>query len=72
MRSDDIELLDMNPAFGTPADMVLTSMAVPPVCVRPSVQMDGAAGSKEDDLTIRTLEVIRCAVHATQLQRRHD
>jgi DNA-directed RNA polymerase III subunit RPC1 len=31
---------------------------VPPVCIRPSIAMDGAQGSNEDDLTMRLREIV--------------
>jgi len=35
----------------------VTHLAVPPVCIRPSVEMD-SAGSNEDDLTMKLMQII--------------
>ena len=36
-----------------PEDLLMTYVPVPPVCIRPSVEMDSGAGTNEDDLTIK-------------------
>lgn len=41
-----------------PEDLILTRIAVPPSCIRPSVVNDLGGGSNEDDLTIKLSEVI--------------
>ncbi len=38
---------------GRPEDLVVTHIAVPPVAIRPSVEMDGA--SNEDDITMKLM-----------------
>ena len=45
-----------------PESMVITHLAVPPVCIRPSVEMESASGSNEDDLTMKLMQIIeaRC------------
>lgn len=48
----DAELLDM---AGRPEDLLVTALAVPPVVIRPSVEMDTGAGSNEDDCTMRLM-----------------
>eukprot|EP00792_Barthelona_sp_PAP020_P001570 TRINITY_DN1250_c0_g1_i1.p1 TRINITY_DN1250_c0_g1~~TRINITY_DN1250_c0_g1_i1.p1 ORF type:complete len:1453 (+),score=408.69 TRINITY_DN1250_c0_g1_i1:32-4390(+) len=57
IRQEDIKLLNMDPKFGHPKNFILNTVAVPPICIRPSVQMD-YRGSNEDDLTIRLADVI--------------
>ncbi|KCV73369.1 DNA-directed RNA polymerase III subunit RPC1 [Fonticula alba] len=54
----DVELLGMCPVEGRPEQLIWTHIPVPPVCIRPSVAMDAAAGSNEDDLTIKLMEII--------------
>lgn len=49
MSMDDCMLLALN---GRPEHLLLTHVPVPPVCIRPSVEMD-TGGSNEDDLTIK-------------------
>ena len=41
-----------------PEHMILTHLIVPPVSIRPSVIMDGASGSNEDDLTMKLNEIV--------------
>ena len=41
-----------------PESMVITHLAVPPVCIRPSVEMESASGSNEDDLTMKLMQII--------------
>ena len=36
-----------------PENLLMTYVPVPPVCIRPSVEMDSRAGTNEDDLTIK-------------------
>ena len=45
----DLELLDMP---GRPEDLVMTALPVPPLAIRPSVEMDIGGGSNEDDITM--------------------
>ncbi|XP_053196870.1 DNA-directed RNA polymerase III subunit RPC1 [Scomber japonicus] len=55
---EDITLLLMNPEAGKPADLILTRLLVPPVCIRPSVVSDLKSGTNEDDLTMKLTEII--------------
>lgn len=41
----DISLLLMNPSASTPADLLLTRIPVPPLCIRPSVVSDLKSGT---------------------------
>lgn len=50
----DLPLLDV---ACRPEHLLITCIAVPPVCIRPSVEMDSGAGSNEDDATTRLLAV---------------
>lgn len=52
---EDCELLDL---AGRPEDLLLTAIPVPPVCIRPSVEMDAGAGSNEDDLTVKLMQIV--------------
>ena len=56
--SDDIQFLLMNPLHGSPKDMILTRVPVPPVCIRPTVVNDLKSGTNEDDLTIKLTHII--------------
>lgn len=55
----DLLLLDLG---GRPENLLVTNVAVPPVCIRPSVEMDGGGGSNEDDVTVKMM-------HITQINR---
>jgi DNA-directed RNA polymerase III subunit RPC1 len=53
----DLEALGMDPDTTRPEDMLLRCVAVPPVCIRPSVCNDPSQGSTEDDLTIMLADI---------------
>lgn len=55
---EDVVLLLMNPEAGKPADLILTRLLVPPLCIRPSVVSDLKSGTNEDDLTMKLTEII--------------
>ena len=38
----------------------MTYVPVPPVCIRPSVEMESGAGTNEDDLTIKLQACTSC------------
>ena len=40
-----------------PEHLIVTHLAVPPVCIRPSVEME-SAGSNEDDITMKLMQII--------------
>ena len=52
---EDCELLDL---ATRPENLLLTHIPVPPVCIRPSVEMDAGAGSNEDDLTVKLMQIV--------------
>lgn len=64
MPDSDLDLIWADPVFGRPEHLILTHLLVPPVCVRPSVAMDGGGGSNEDDLTVK-LQVSRASVNGS-------
>jgi DNA-directed RNA polymerase III subunit RPC1 len=55
---EDVEFLLMSPAHGSPKDLILTRVPVPPVCIRPSVVSDLKSGTNEDDLTMKLTEIV--------------
>ncbi|KAF9349052.1 hypothetical protein BGX26_012591 [Mortierella sp. AD094] len=61
ITDEDCELLGMNPDNGRPEMYLWQNISVPPVCIRPSVQQDGA--SNEDDITVKLTEVIFTNAH---------
>ena len=50
ITAEDCILLDV---ADRPEYLIMTHIPVPPVCIRPSVEMDSGQGSNEDDLTVR-------------------
>jgi DNA-directed RNA polymerase III subunit RPC1 len=53
--------MGMNPDLGRPEMYLWQNIAVPPVCIRPSVQQDDT--SNEDDITVKLTEVIFTNAH---------
>ncbi|KDD75278.1 domain 1 of RNA polymerase Rpb1, partial [Helicosporidium sp. ATCC 50920] len=51
----DVALLDV---AGRPEHALVSVLPVPPVCIRPSVEMDGGAGSNEDDLSMKLMQIV--------------
>ncbi|XP_074647199.1 DNA-directed RNA polymerase III subunit RPC1-like [Tubulanus polymorphus] len=56
--NEDIPLLLMSTDSGHPRDLILQKIAVPPLCIRPSVVSDLKAGTNEDDITMKITEII--------------
>lgn len=54
----DVYLLNMNPKFVKPKDLIVTQVLVPPVCIRPTVELSNGK-TNEDDLTIKIYEILR-------------
>lgn len=55
---DDCEVLWLDPLVGRPENLILQTLLVPPVPIRPSVAMDVGGGSNEDDLTVKLQEIL--------------
>lgn len=54
----DIPLLGMTAKNATPANLIVTRVFVPPVCIRPSVVSEVKSGTTEDDLTMKQSEIL--------------
>ena len=54
----DVYFLNMNPKFVKPKDLIVTQILVPPVCIRPTVELSNGK-TNEDDLTIKIYEISR-------------
>lgn len=54
----DIPLLGMTSDNSNPANLIITRVFVPPVCIRPSVVSEIKAGTTEDDLTLKQTEML--------------
>lgn len=52
VRGTELELLDL---ACRPEHLLMSHLPVPPVCIRPSVEMDTGAGSNEDDITMKLM-----------------
>ena len=57
MDFEDLELIGMNSEYSRCERLILTHILVPPVCIRPSVQVSQGV-SNEDDLTVKLQEII--------------
>lgn len=58
ISAEDCELLGLRPDQGRPEEFIWQYLSVPPVCIRPSVQQDGA--SNEDDISVKLQEMATC------------
>jgi len=54
----DVYFLNMNPRFVKPKHLIVTQILVPPVCIRPTVELTNGK-TNEDDLTIKIYEILR-------------
>lgn len=54
----DVPLLGMTSENANPANLIVTRVFVPPVCIRPSVVSEIKAGTTEDDLTMKQSEIL--------------
>jgi DNA-directed RNA polymerase III subunit RPC1 len=52
ISDEDAELLDL---AGRPEHLIMTHLPVPPVCIRPSVELDAGGGTNEDDITMKLM-----------------
>ena len=64
IRDEDVPLFRMRPELCKPADLLITHMPAPPVCLRPSVATAG--DRSEDDLTAKLAEM---AFYNREIQR---
>ncbi len=58
ISDDDLRALNFDPIYARPEWMVITSLSVPPVSVRPSITLETGERS-EDDLTHKLVDIIR-------------
>ncbi|XP_066925897.1 DNA-directed RNA polymerase III subunit RPC1-like isoform X1 [Clytia hemisphaerica] len=58
ISDQDCPLIGMSPKNGRPESLIMTRIAVPPACIRPSVISDLQSGSNEDDITMKLTEII--------------
>ncbi|KAJ2501612.1 DNA-directed RNA polymerase II core subunit rpo21 [Coemansia sp. RSA 1972] len=65
ISDQDTEILGINPHYARPEWMVLSVMPVPPMAVRPSIQMDAMRPS-EDDLTHKLNDIMKANARLQQ------
>ena len=58
MQDKDLELIGMDPLHARPEWMILTSLPIPPVTMRPSITLETGERS-EDDLTHKLGDIVR-------------
>lgn len=63
---EECELLDL---AGRPEDLIISVVQVPPVCIRPSVEVDGGGGSNEDDITVKLGVTLTSFLYMLALER---
>lgn len=56
ISDEDCELLGLRPEYGRPEEYIWQYIVVPPTCIRPTVEQDGA--TNDDDLTTKLAEII--------------
>lgn len=59
MDNETCKLIGLNPITSRPEWMIITVLAVPPPCIRPSVTMEIGDGRGEDDLTHVLTNIIK-------------
>ena len=59
IRDEDIQLFHMDASLCKPADLLITHVPAPPVCIRPTVAVS-ANVRNEDDLTMQLAEMVYC------------
>eukprot|EP00537_Pseudo-nitzschia_pungens_P000576 CAMPEP_0172366942 /NCGR_PEP_ID=MMETSP1060-20121228/17645_1 /TAXON_ID=37318 /ORGANISM="Pseudo-nitzschia pungens, Strain cf. cingulata" /LENGTH=1400 /DNA_ID=CAMNT_0013090977 /DNA_START=167 /DNA_END=4369 /DNA_ORIENTATION=+ len=58
ITDEDCEVMWLDPLNGRPEMLVLESILVPPVPIRPGVKVEFGGGSNEDDLTVKLQEIL--------------
>merc|ERR1740139_1236270 len=66
MKEEDIKSLGMDVSWARPEWLMVQVLPVPPLHVRPSVNMGGGSGSSEDDLTHQLVNVIKSNIALKQ------
>jgi DNA-directed RNA polymerase III subunit RPC1 len=57
INDEDIVFFNMDSELCKPVDMIVTSIPVPPSCIRPTVQVSHGM-KNEDDLTVKLAEIV--------------
>ena len=60
ISDDDIQKLGMDVNVSRPSDMIVSTLVVPPVAIRPSVTVDDGSRTRgQDDLTIKLNDILK-------------
>lgn len=59
ISDEDCIILGLNPNYGRPEDMIHTIFPVPPVAIRPSIKIESASFTNEDDLTKKLVSIVK-------------
>jgi DNA-directed RNA polymerase beta' subunit len=59
ITDETVRVLGMDPKFSRPDWMIVTVLPVPPLAVRPAVEMD-EGGAAHDDLTFQLSDILKC------------
>ena len=59
MSDEEIEMLGMDCRYARPEWMIITVFPVPPLCVRPSVQMGSSGLRCQDDVTHKISDIVK-------------
>ena len=58
ITDDDCEVMWIDPLIGRPENLLLQNLLVPPVPIRPSVELEFGGGTNVDDLTAKLQEIM--------------
>jgi DNA-directed RNA polymerase II subunit RPB1 len=59
ISDNDCILLGLNAIASRPESMIIRTLPVPPVPVRPSVRLEGSSSTREDDLTVSLANIVK-------------
>jgi DNA-directed RNA polymerase II subunit RPB1 len=62
MKVDDMKALGLDVTWARPDWLLTQVVPVPPLHVRPSVNMGGGSGTSEDDLTHQLVNIVKCNI----------
>ena len=67
ISDEDAHAMGLDPRYARPEWMIMTVMPVPPMTVRPSIQMDAMPSEHEDDLTYKLNDIFESKCSRTKL-----
>jgi len=57
INAEDSELLNIT---GRAEKLMMSHIPVPPVCIRPSIEMEMSSATNEDDITMKLITIVEC------------